>query len=356
MGQEFGDDGKLIKYSNLFDYSSLETLQASSWLPTPRGTYITLNPEEPGLDITAQLSGLSNFIGAEDNLSKATKIRRIADLIIDIYDYQDRINSKAVNLTCAPEFLEIAQVVVNDIITHERTKISPNLEESAYKNSISSNIKNIVQDLKNMDLAYSPIAMGDLQKLAAESEKGALVASMSLMNPLTKYLMQVQNMVGKKVIGIAAVGEKVFFNLSYYFNEGIRSKDDRWIRNLQFSRTFDRIQGRYAYKKGNGNIESITKTQLANVNFTGVEDVRSRFLVVSQIDSQVRKELGVTDLDVEARNEKWMQYQERVRTVLEQQSSGVVGNELKNLHRTITKCPPVDLLISQILSAATDRS
>lgn len=356
MGQEFGDDGKLIKYSNLFDYSSLETLQASSWLPTPRGTYITLNSEEPGLDITEQLRELSTFIGAVDNLSKAARIRRIADLIIDIYDYQDRSNSKSVNLTCSPEFLEIAQIVVNDIITHERTKISPNLEESSYKNSISSNIKNIVQDLKNMDLAYSPIAMGDLQKLAAESEKGALVASMSLMNPLTKYLMQVQNMVGKKVIGIAAVGEKVFFNLSYYFNEGIRSNDDRWIRNLQFSRTFDRIQGRYAYKKGEGDIESITKTQLANVNFTDVENVRSRFLVVSQIDDQVRKELGITDLDIESKNEKWMAYEEKKRIILEQQSSGIVGNELKNLHKTISKCPPVDLLISQILSAATDNA
>lgn len=356
MGQEFGDDGKLIKYSNLFDYSSLETLQASSWLPTPRGIYITLNQDQSGLDITRQLEAISPFIGAEDNLSKAAKIRKIADLIIDVYDYQDKINSNSVNLTCAPEYAEIAKLVVNDLITHERTEISPNLEESAYKNSISSNIKNIVQDLKNMDLAYSPIAMEDLQKLASESEKGALVASMSLMNPLTKYLMQVQNMVGKKVIGIAAVGEKVFFNLSYYFNEGIRSNDDRWIRNLQFSRTFDRIQGRYAYNKGTGNIELITKTQLANVNFTDVENIRARFLAVSQIDSQVRKELGITDLDIDSKNEKWMQYQERVRIILEQRDSGIVGDDLRNLHKTISTCPPVDLLISQILSAATDNA
>lgn len=357
MGQEFGDDGKLVKYSNLFNYDSLETLQASSWLPTPRGIWINQDQEQPGLDITKQLEELSPYVGAEDNLSKANKIRKIADLIIDIYDYQDRTNNEEeVNLVYSPELAEVAKVIIDDLIIHERTEISPNLEESSYKNSISSNIKNIVQDLKNMDLAYSPIAMGDLQELAAESEKGALVASMSLMNPLTKYLMQVQNMVGKKVIGIAAVGEKVFFNLSYYFNEGIRSNDDRWIRNMQFSRTFNRIQGRYNYKKGKGNIEEITKTSLANVNFTGVEDVRARFLVVSQIDSQVRKELGVTDLDIEAKNDKWMQYREKVRTILEQQSSGIIGEELKNVHRTISKCPPVDLLISQILSAATDNA
>jgi hypothetical protein len=29
-------------------------------------------------------------------------------------------------------------------------------------------------------------------------------------------------MVGKKVIGIAAVGEKVFMGLTYYFNECVR--------------------------------------------------------------------------------------------------------------------------------------
>ena len=41
MGQEFGDNGKLIKFSNLFDYSTPETLRASTWLPTPRKLYIT---------------------------------------------------------------------------------------------------------------------------------------------------------------------------------------------------------------------------------------------------------------------------------------------------------------------------
>ena len=354
MGQEFGDDGKLIKYSNLFDYNTLETLQASSWLPTPRGTYITLNQEGSGLDITEQLKAIEPFIGAKTNLVNAARIRRTADLIIDIYDYQDKIGGESVNLICAPEYAEIAQLVINDIITHERTKISPNLEESAYKNSISSNIKNIVQDLKNMDLAYSPIAMGDLQKLAAESEKGALVASMSLMNPLTKYLMQVQNMVGKKVIGIAAVGEKVFFNLSYYFNEGIRSKDDRWIRNLQFSRTFNRIQGRYNYNKDKGDTKTITKTQLANANFSGHEDVRGAFLASSQISEYIKAKYGISDEDITSENGNGLLYKSKVDQFAQELSSGVISDEWKDLHKQITKSGPVDLLISQILSAATD--
>lgn len=358
MGQEFGKDGRLIKWSNLFDYSSLGTLAASTWLPTPRSLYINNNQDGEGLDISRQLEEISQYIGVEENSIKATKLRKLADLIIDIYDYQDKLDSKSVNLKYSPEYKQIADVIIKDIITHEGTTISPNLEEASYKNSISSNIKNIVQDLKNMDLAYSPIAMGDLQTLASKSEKGALVASMSLMNPLTKYMMQVQNMVGKKVIGIAAVGEKVFFNLSYYFNEGIRSNDNKWIRNMQFSRTFNRIQGRYAAKKEKNSklISTITKTNLANVNFSGVEDMRRRFLTIDQIDQKVRKELGITDQDIEQKNEKWEQYTSRVRTLVESLESGKSNQELEGVHRTISKCPPVDLLISQVLSAATDNA
>jgi hypothetical protein len=40
-----------------------------------------------------------------------------------------------------------------------------------------------------MALAYSPITMDDLRDIAEESEKGAMIASMSMLNPLTKYTM-----------------------------------------------------------------------------------------------------------------------------------------------------------------------
>jgi hypothetical protein len=102
----------------------------------------------------------------------------------------DRNNIKdRINLVYDEKYSGIAGPIIDDIIKHERTTISPNLEESAYKNSISANIRNIVQDLKNMNLAYSPITMSDLQDLAADSPKGAMTASMSLINPLTKYIM-----------------------------------------------------------------------------------------------------------------------------------------------------------------------
>jgi hypothetical protein len=71
-------------------------------------------------------------------------------------------------------------------------------------------------------------------------------------------------MTGKGGIGIAANGEKVFFNLTNYWNEGIRSNDDEWKRNLRFNNTFDRI-----YERSTGQFSRKIVKVLPNVNFEG---------------------------------------------------------------------------------------
>lgn len=362
MGQEFGDDGRLIKWSNLFDYSSPQTLKASLWVPTPRNVRIFNNSQDNSVErfnIDRQLSDISYYNNPTTEQDKASRLARIANLIIDIYDYMDRNNIEGrINLVYDPKYSEIAKPVIDSIIKHERTIISPNLEEAAYKNSISANIRNIVQDLKNMNLAYSPITMSDLQDLAADSPKGAMTASMTLMNPLTKYIMQVQNMVGKKVIGIAAVAEKIFFNLSYYYNEGVRSNNEDWIRNMQFSRSFNRIQNRYnSIKVGHGlsDIQATTKTSLANVNFVGYDYIRSRFITINQIVDSARRKFNITDSDIENHTGNWEYYNEEVQRLTLQLSSNS-QDEIVDLHKRLTTTAPVDLMISQILSAATDNA
>ena len=45
MGQEFGQNGKLVSFSNLFDYSTLSTLKASLRLPIPQNYKIIVQNE-----------------------------------------------------------------------------------------------------------------------------------------------------------------------------------------------------------------------------------------------------------------------------------------------------------------------
>jgi len=49
MGHEFDDNGIYLGWSNLFDYSDIDTLHASENLPYPR--YITYIKGENGINI-----------------------------------------------------------------------------------------------------------------------------------------------------------------------------------------------------------------------------------------------------------------------------------------------------------------
>jgi hypothetical protein len=56
MGQSFTDDGEYIRWSNLFDFSSYETLAVSKTLPVPRG--YTLKVVDERYDITNELNAI----------------------------------------------------------------------------------------------------------------------------------------------------------------------------------------------------------------------------------------------------------------------------------------------------------
>jgi hypothetical protein len=154
-----------------------------------------------------------------------------------------------------------------------------------------------------MSLAYSPITMQDLQDLAAKSPKGELVQGLTSMNPAAMYIMQKQNMDGKKVIGISAIGEKIFMGLSYYYNEGMLSGDVTWQKRMSFFNRTTRIQNRY-----NGNPEEsirTTKTDNAWFNlFSNEQEIKDRILAVEKIREYVREQnSGASDEVINAKVE-----------------------------------------------------
>lgn len=408
MGFEFDDNGKFVGWSDLFNYSTEQTLEASTYLPAPNkvaysktSSFIditellkeykstqdskireeiinrvtALNPEiiKDGAKRTIvtwkedNLNDLGNSIIEELNSNndriylhsknvvdinsyiqdilslsgnEPAKIHKYADLLTMLGDYdydEDGLGNKKLFVTWDSSIEStVGRSILSELNKHEFTEISPLLTEAAYKNLVSSRIQKIVQNLRNMDAAYSPIEMEGIRHASEASPKGELAGNMTLMNPLTKYLMQVSNMVGKGVIGITAVGEKVFFNNSFYWNEGLRSADYKWHRNMQFSQTFNRIQGRSLK-----NIQPTTKTTIANANFEDVEEMRRVFIDLNPIDSELRIRFGITDEDILTQNEKWQAYHdELMKEVKKKQDIGWSA----------------DLTISELLSAATDNA
>lgn len=229
MGQSF-DNGVYVGWSNLFDYSTIETLKASKELPIPRGTkFIENNASKYNID-----EDLDEILAIKHN--KAKRLRLIGKLIKKInnnqYYYNYTNNNRA------------KKVLMDRIIKHSTYDIPDNLKNMAYKNVSSANIFNIVHSVINRDQAYSDITMRDLSQQADKSPKGIKTKQLNMVNPLTKYIMQYQNLVGKDVIGIAANGEKDWFNITYWYHDILRNGNEKDRTYLLMNHTYERIQGR----------------------------------------------------------------------------------------------------------------
>ena len=157
-------------------------------------------------------------------------------------------------------------------------KIRPKNILLAFKNSASSKISRVIQDVKNANSAYTPINMDDPQAAAKNSELGKEADKLTATSPSSKWIMTVQNMSGRQVIGITAVGEKIFFAASYYFNECVNSNDSGWFNKAFFQNVIDKVQSKYKLDKNGKPIRMTVKTMrniIANVNFNWNPDQRA---------------------------------------------------------------------------------
>lgn len=248
MGLSFDGNGRYVGWSNLFDYSSLETIKASEYLPMPKKKVYT---------VTAGGFNIDPFIM---KVIAADPVARIEGYV-EMLNYLNSNNITEITYSI-PEGAEVVQA----IRSHEFTKVPYSLQEEASKNFISSHIQNTVQNLRNMIGAYSPIEMEAFRAASEKSPKGEQASKMTLLNPSTKLLMQFQNITGKNVIGIAANGEKASFMWHYYINDVLRNPTPEKVKYSQFSFVTTRLQGR-----NSGNIQPQEVNTLPDVNFEGVD-------------------------------------------------------------------------------------
>lgn len=329
MGLSFDTIGKYLGWSNLFNYKSTELLEASEKLPMPRGiTHFVvtderinnikeslqeaiINKDESGINtLNFWLEKASNAINLDEDIEKIQEAIDAEDELKEMNLYVNLINK--LNKKVYKDFDGTLKVdirytnpkgleVLKKLRLHENTKLPQALAQEVSKNFISSHIQNTVQDLTNMTRAYSPIEMELFRDASKLSDKGDQSSGLTLLDPFCKFIMQYQNMTGKNVIGISANGEKGSFMWHYYLNDLIRhgSPEERKMGHFQFNS--NRIVGRALAKLGMGDIQSSVITGLPDLNMKGV-------------DPQIQEEFG----------------------------SRITGNLY------------VDLMISQVLSAATD--
>ena len=297
MGYDFDTSGHYVGWSPYFNYSSIESLKASEMIPTPNGKLYMYSAGPDSVDITNYIAALNkeNFYDPESVSMIAEMLNAIDDSNLLTYDESvvdidnanfilNRINNHTMYMT--EEYDENGRKARNGRQKIRRSNLLP-----AFRNSVSSKISNIIQNLKNMNQAYSPIEMGDPQRAAKESASGQEANKITMASPSAKWVMQMQNMDGKQVIGIAAVGEKVFFANCYYFNEGVRSGNQEWLDNMFFSTRFDGIQTMLS-ENGKPITVPTIRNIMANVNFDDLAVKKDywRNLIVRAVEQQLSPE------------------------------------------------------------------
>lgn len=119
------------------------------------------------------------------------------------------------------------KLVMKYLRRHERSKRSTFEKSEALKNKVYYIMRDITADPITQINLHTPISMDGLKEIAVNSILGNAEKSFSPDNPVVKYIMQLQNMEGKDVVGIGAVSLKAFFGASFYFNSvvmGIKEK------------------------------------------------------------------------------------------------------------------------------------
>lgn len=236
MGQSYDSNGKYTQWSPLFDYTSAETLAISKQLPVPDD--ITLTKDINGVDVSQELQViLDSSDESLEPISYNDRVRRLKALV-SVLNKIDKANG---SITYTQKDSPKMQLVMKMLDKHFKYVIPDAVAEAAYKNVASANIYAVSHDIRNRDQSYTEISMNILKRAAANSPKGEQAATLNMLNPLTKYVMQYQNIVGKNVIGVAANGEKIWFNTYYYWTKLLKEGKHE---KLKFQTTLTRVAGR----------------------------------------------------------------------------------------------------------------
>lgn len=152
--------------------------------------------------------------------------------------------------------------------THSETPSYIRDSDDALKTRVFSGIYNITRSSQNQLKAQITVdtCTGELKDRAAKTTAGNAEKEVTPYNPSSKYVMQVQNMLGKAVVGIGAVSLKTYFILSTSYNRkcerivnAIKAEDYATSRQLMESMIITRPS-----------VDGDVQTTLANTNLTKI--------------------------------------------------------------------------------------
>lgn len=272
MAFSVNSNGSIFTGSKLQDYFGLGVV---SNVVSPNG--ITYEEGENGVVIN--YNDLQTLLRAADNDAEYDN-RTIINILNKIYTS----GSNEVKFT-APA-LGQDELIQFEKDKHRFLRIVNSHSESprdvrgfALKNRIVSAIYNITTKPQNQLIAQVPINMDEQHAAADNSALGRAELHINSDDPSVKYMMQVQNMIGKQVIGISAVALKGFFAMTFVYSRYTSEFEDSLEQN-DSNDTLNKLRKLLLFNPITNEVTSIANLNLTSILEMLEGDVNKRILTV----------------------------------------------------------------------------
>lgn len=133
----------------------------------------------------------------------------------------------------------VSQGLDDDVLglldSHFSTVTSSRERTAALKNKIYFTMWKSGKNLNNWIAQTTPISMGAARTAADASPSGQYSKQISNNNPISRFVLQYQNSIGKDAIGIDATGVKIWSLILNYFHEGLKASNNMADALTKFS-------------------------------------------------------------------------------------------------------------------------
>lgn len=267
LGYELSSNGKLQTFSRL--QNDADTLDNIMDISAPNGVWYRIDPVSTNIVTQEDIDNFKN--------GNYTSFNRILKSDSDTITFSSNISTEDVNN------------YISTLNRHSTTRLSPRQRETALKNSVVHKIHNLLRHARLQPAAHNPISIEAFRELTKRSTLGNREKTMTSDTPSVKYIMQEQNMTGKDVIGITAVGMKVFFATTTFVNLRVQDLANA-IRNHTnaspetANNYLDDIVEAFFDIAFEDSLEPGTLGTIANINLEEVEDALAEYKAKNGID------------------------------------------------------------------------
>lgn len=254
----FGVDkkGLLFKFNNQFNETEAETSYLK--LPIPEGKKVSIQYVNDSTITPEQITNSITYLNSSP-IDQRTKfldfgVSNLFEDYADVLsnDYYSGDETVYIKLPASAASIPGIEKLIKAFENYHKRQPKGDVILETTKNSVAQSLMTISSAIGNVLSGERPISMDGTREASGKTTKAQDARELSREDPMSIYQQIIQQNAGKAVVGISAVGEKVFFAYSYHINESL-SKIENSIKDLDDADPMKLIEAKNQLRRLSGN-------------------------------------------------------------------------------------------------------